>query len=152
MYNEQTWKEGELLAKKYMESIGYKIKYTNFSCVGVELDIVAILPKKVQIKHLKQEYKTKIKNAKQLKTKQILKKSLKNFTKTIDDLVVITEVKARRTGKFGTGADAVNDTKQMHIKRGAEFVSKMPEFKDMLIRFDVASVDSGKITYIEGAF
>jgi Holliday junction resolvase-like predicted endonuclease len=115
MFNDLTWKESEQKVQEYMKKYGYKILMTNFSCVGVELDIVAILPKKVQIKHLKQEYKTKIKNAKQLKTKQILKKSLKNFTKTIDDLVVITEVKARRTGKFGTGADAVNDTKQMHI-------------------------------------
>lgn len=152
MYNEQTWKEGELIAQKYMESIGYKIMYTNFSCVGVELDIVAILPKRVQIKKLKQEYKQKIKNAKLFKTKQILRKSFKNFAKTLNDLVVITEVKARRSGKFGNGADAVNESKQMHIKRGAEYISKMSQFKDMLIRFDVASVDSGKITYIEGAF
>ena len=45
MFNERTWKEGEKITQEYMKKNGYKIVYTNFSCVGVELDIVAILAK-----------------------------------------------------------------------------------------------------------
>ena len=53
MFNDDTWKYGEQLAQEYMKKAGYKIIYTNFAERGFELDIVAILPKKIQLKNLK---------------------------------------------------------------------------------------------------
>lgn len=150
MFKETTWKEGELRVQEYMKKNGYKILYTNFSCVGVELDIVAILPKKVQIKTLKQEYKQKMHEDK--KHKAIYKNSLKSLLKTIEDLLIITEVKARETDKYGLGSESISDFKKQNIIRGARFLQKDFRFDKMQFRFDVASVNGRQITYIEGAF
>ena len=80
MFNENTWKDGEAIAQRYMRKLGYKILYTNFSCVGVELDIVAILPKKVQCKKLKDGLKNKIKENKNRKnTIKILKRYFSRY-------------------------------------------------------------------------
>lgn len=150
MFKETTWKEGELRVQEYMKKNGYKILYTNFSCVGVELDIVAILPKKVQIKTLKQEYKQKMIVDK--KHKAVYKNSLKSLLKTIEDLLIITEVKARETDKYGLGSESISDFKKQNIIRGARFLQKDKIFSNMQFRFDVASVDGRQITYISGAF
>lgn len=150
MFNENTWHSGEKLAQEYMKKNGYKLLYTNFSCVGVELDIVAILPRKIQIKKLKQENKLKIKSDK--KNAKIYKKSLKGYLTEIQDLLVITEVKARETAKYGLGMEAVSDYKKHNIIRGARFLQKDKRFENMQIRFDIASVDGGELTYIENAF
>ena len=150
MFKETTWKEGELKIQEYMKKKGYKILYTNFSCVGVELDIVAILPKKVQIKSLKQEYKQKMLEDK--KHKNVYKSSLKSMLKTIDDLLIITEVKARETDKYGLGSESISDFKKQNIIRGARFLQKDTRFEKMQFRFDVANVDAGQITYIQDAF
>ena len=152
MFNEITWKNGENLAVKYLKKCGYKIVYTNFSCVGVELDIVSILPKKVQIKNLKIEMKEKLKSAKTKQDKIILKNSLRGLVKTAADLLVVTEVKARTTDRFGVGSEAVSETKRQNILRGARYLTSLKEFQNMQIRFDVASVDAEKINYIENAF
>ena len=53
MFNELTWRESELKVQDYMKNKGFKIVETNFSCVGVELDIVALLSKSVQKKQMK---------------------------------------------------------------------------------------------------
>ena len=83
MFNERTWKEGEKITQEYMKKNGYKIVYTNFSCVGVELDIVAILPKKVLYNIEKNRIKQEIKNAKNIKIKQNLKQKLKIIKKSL---------------------------------------------------------------------
>ncbi len=150
MFNERVWKEGEKIAQSYMKKNGYKIKYTNFSCVGVELDIVAILPAKVQKKNLENLLK------KQLKQdgvdSKILKNHYKNLINKLEDLLVICEVKSRSSDKYGEGHEAIDTKKMYHIRRGAEYLMNKSEFKDMQVRFDVASVDAGKLTYIVNAF
>lgn len=150
MFKEKTWRDGELQVQEFMKKKGYKILWTNFACVGVELDIVALLPKSVQVKRIKEEYNKKILSDKA--NKKLYKNSLKNFLKTIDDLIVITEVKARETDKYGLGLDAISDYKKDNIKRGARFLQTDKNLQKYQIRFDVASVDAGKITYIENAF
>ena len=152
MFNENTWKEGELLALKFMKKLGYKIVFTNFNAVGVELDIVAIYPKKVQQKVLKTKLKEEIKQISNKNDAMLLKQNYNLAKKTCNDLLVITEVKARSTEKFGLGAEAVSLKKQAHIRRGAEFLLKMDRFRNATVRFDVASVDAGKVNYIENAF
>ena len=150
MFKETTWKDGEKKVQDYMKRKGYKIVYTNFSCVGVELDIVAVLPKKVQVRSLKKEYKQKMLVDKP--RKQIYRCSLKTLLKSVEDMLVITEVKARETDKYGLGSDSISDFKKQNIIRGARFLQKDKRFDKMQFRFDVASVDAGKITYIDDAF
>lgn len=152
MYNEETWKMGEELAQTYMKKQGYKIIYTNFAVKGFELDIVATLSKKVQLKNLKKELKQKIKLAKTKQEKELLKNNLKTYKNKVNDLLVITEVKARADDRFGKGCECIDLKKRSHLIRGAKFLMQKPEFKSMQVRFDVASVDFGKITYIENSF
>ena len=152
MFNETTWKEGEKLALEYMKKKGYKILYTNFSCIGVELDIVALHTKSNQLKYLKQELAKKLKKSKTNDEKMVLKKIFENQKNLIEDILVITEVKSRVTNKFGKGFEAVSKQKQQNIIRGAKFLQKQEKFSKMSIRFDVASVDEGVVDYIENAF
>ena len=152
MFNEETWKMGEQLAQEYMKKNGYKIVYTNFAMRGFELDIVATLSKKIRLKNMKKENKEKIKNSKTVKEKMLLKNNFKNIKKTVTDLLVITEVKSRADDRFGKGCECIDLKKRSHLIRGAKFLTQKPEFKNMQVRFDIASVDSGKITYIENSF
>ncbi len=152
MLNIKTWKEGEKIVADYMKERGYKIIYTNFSCKIAELDIVAILPKKVQKSLIKAENLCQIAGLKEKTKIKMLKMNLKNRLKQTNDLLVITEVKARSNNKFGTGLDAITSQKRQHLRRGAEVLLKMKRFAGKEVRFDVASVDSGEITYIENAF
>lgn len=152
MYNDETWKLGEQLAQEYMKKHGYKILYTNFAERGFELDIVAILSSKEQYKKLKIETKKKLKTEKSNKVKKLLKNNLKNIKPTLKDMLVITEVKSRADGRFGKGCECIDLKKRSHLIRGAKYLSQMDKFKGMQIRFDVASVDYGKITYIENSF
>ncbi len=152
MFNENTWKEGELKTQQYMKMQGYKIIYTNFSCRGAELDIVAILPIKPQIKKLKLELKEKLKQEINSNLKKLYKQNYKNLKKDLNEILVITEVKARASEKFGEGVEAIDSIKMYHMNNGADYLLQKSEFKGMQVRFDVASVDSGKLTYIENAF
>ena len=151
MINKTVWKEGEKRATEYMKNNGFKIIKTNFSCVGVELDIVAILPKQAQKKSIKTKLKQMIKSADK-KEKKMLKISFKARMKQVEDLLVITEVKARTNDNYGEGKEAVSEQKQFNIIRGARYLQSLPEFAGYQIRFDVASVDGDEISYIEDAF
>ncbi len=152
MFNDETWKMGEQLAQEYMKKQGYKILYTNFADKGFELDIVARLSKFRQYKKLKQETKKKFKLAKTKQEKLLLKQNLKNAKNGLKDLLVITEVKSRADDRFGKGCECIDLKKRSHLIRGAKYLMQKPEFKDLQVRFDVASVDCGKITYIENSF
>ena len=152
MYNDETWKIGEQLTQDYMKKHGYKIIYTNFAERGFELDIVAMLSAKEQFKKIKAETKNKIKTEKSAKVKRLLKDNLKNIKPTLKDVLVITEVKSRADGRFGRGCECIDLKKRSHLIRGAKYLSQMERFKGIQIRFDVASVDYGKITYIENSF
>ena len=163
MFNDDTWKIGEQMAQEYMKKAGYKIVYTNFAERGFELDIVAILPKKIQFKNLKIDTKKKITELKeQLKDSKkkdkakakikLLKNNIKKVKETQKDLLVITEVKSRADDRFGKGCECIDLKKRSHLIRGAKYLMQMKEFQGMQVRFDIASVDYNKITYIENSF
>ncbi len=163
MFNDDTWKIGEQMAQEYMKKAGYKIIYTNFAERGFELDIVAILPKKIQLKNLKIDTKKKIIELKEkLKTDKkkdkikakikLFKNNNKNIKSTVKDLLVITEVKSRADDRFGKGCECIDLKKRSHLIRGAKYLSQMKQFEGMQVRFDIASVDYNKITYIENSF
>ena len=163
MFNDDTWKIGEQMAQEYMKKAGYKIVYTNFAERGFELDIVAILPKKIQFKNLKIDTKKRIAELKeQLKDSKkkdkakakikLLKNNIKKVKETQKDLLVITEVKSRADDRFGKGCECIDLKKRSHLIRGAKYLMQMKEFQGMQVRFDIASVDYNKITYIENSF
>ena len=186
MIDETVWKDGEKLVCEYMKENGYEVVYTNYRCLGVEVDIVAILRAKIQVKKLKTELKEKlnkldedIKKIKSKKYKKMDKSNPKKIFKVIgqidaidklkaqkkalkisykaqiahlDDILVVTEVKSRSSDKFGTGAESISEYKMNNIKKAGYYLLNNDKFKDVQIRFDVASVDGDIITYIDDAF
>ncbi len=152
MFNEKTWKDGEKLAQNYMKEKGFKIKYTNFKAGGVELDIVAVLTKKEQLKSLKEDTKKKLKNAPTQGMKDSLIQRSKALENELTDMLIVCEVKARSTADFGMGLEAVDENKQERLVKGARYLLGLKEFEGFGVRFDVASIDGGIVTYIENAF
>ena len=150
MFNDLTWKDSERKVQEYMRNKGFKIVETNFSCVGVELDIVSILSKSQQKKRMRSD--TKRRMIEDRPHRKVYKNSYKNALKELTDLLVITEVKGRVNDRFGKGVEAVTEQKRHNIIRGARYLQKDERFNNCQIRFDVASVDNGEITYIENAF
>jgi putative endonuclease len=66
--------------------------------------------------------------------------------------VVFCEVKTRTSDRFGVPAEAVTPLKQARLRAlAAQFLRDHPQPSQRL-RFDVASVRSGKVDVIEGAF
>ncbi|MET0145749.1 MAG: YraN family protein [Ilumatobacteraceae bacterium] len=67
-------------------------------------------------------------------------------------LVVIVEVKARRSDDFGPAAAAVGRAKQQRLRRlGAEWLAATG-VHGVEVRFDVVAITGGSIVVIEGAF
>lgn len=69
-----------------------------------------------------------------------------------DRLVVFCEVKARRSGRFGTAAEAVGRDKQARLRRLAArwLADHRPGASG--VRFDVATWDGGRFEVVEAAF
>jgi putative endonuclease len=72
------------------------------------------------------------------------------------ELLVICEVKTRRSGTFGSPAEAVTAAKQQRLRRAAlAFLAHPPGGRARYyndIRFDVASVRGRTVEVLEGAF
>jgi putative endonuclease len=67
--------------------------------------------------------------------------------------VVVCEVKARGSTRFGTPAEAVTRTKQLRIRRlAARWLREAAPFPARSVRFDVASVLGTSVSVVEGAF
>ncbi len=69
-----------------------------------------------------------------------------------DRLVVFCEVKARRSGRFGTAAEAVGRDKQARLRRIAGRWLADHRAGPSSIRFDVAAWDAGRFEVVEAAF
>lgn len=70
-----------------------------------------------------------------------------------DTCLIFFEVKARETGRAGTGAEAVDLRKQKKICRVADyyrFEHGISDFTEM--RYDCVAIDGGHITWIKNAF
>jgi putative endonuclease len=68
------------------------------------------------------------------------------------NVVVICEVKARRTDAYGTGFDAVTPTKQARLRRLAARWLSEARPAACEVRFDVVSVAGARIHVLEAAF
>ena len=69
-----------------------------------------------------------------------------------DRLVVFCEVKARRSGRFGSAAEAVGRDKQARLRRLAGRWLADHRTGASGIRFDVAAWDGGRFEVVEAAF
>lgn len=66
--------------------------------------------------------------------------------------VVVCEVKARRSARFGSPAEAVTPAKQRRVRRlGARWLREHG-VRCQEVRFDVAAVAGHQVTVLEGAF
>jgi len=69
-----------------------------------------------------------------------------------DRLVVFCEVKARRSARFGSAAEAVGRDKQARLRRLAARWLTEHRGGASAIRFDVAAWDAGRFEVVEAAF
>ena len=67
-------------------------------------------------------------------------------------LVVVCEVKARRTSDYGFAAEAVTASKQARIRRLALDFLAANELRGVTLRFDVAAVTGTEIDVYEDVF
>jgi putative endonuclease len=67
-------------------------------------------------------------------------------------LLVVCEVKARRSDRLGHPAEAVTPAKQRRLRRLAAAYAAESPFYFTGIRFDVATLLGGDLDVIEGAF
>ncbi|HUC06170.1 MAG TPA: YraN family protein [Acidimicrobiales bacterium] len=67
-------------------------------------------------------------------------------------LLVVCEVKARRTESMGTPAEAVTTAKQRRIRRQATAFLRTTTVRYDVVRFDVACRLASSLHVIEGAF
>lgn len=147
MFNENTWKDGEKLAQAYLKKQGYKILGTNEIFWHWEADIVAMLPARKVKANLKA----------QLKAGTITKQSYTWAKQGVQDTLVIVEVKARVTNKYGNPEEAVDLKKQHHLRKFALVYTEGHKLT-CPVRFDVISVcyknQNGKpeLKHIENAF
>jgi putative endonuclease len=66
--------------------------------------------------------------------------------------LVFVEVKARTTGEFGSGLEAVTRHKQRRLaSMAAEYLARSG-LADVPCRFDVVAIDDGKVTVVANAF
>ncbi len=69
-----------------------------------------------------------------------------------DDTIVFCEVKTRRSDVFGTASTAVDQRKQVRVRRlGAAWLAAHGERRGD-VRFDVAAIDGVHLEIIEAAF
>ncbi|HMQ67386.1 MAG TPA: YraN family protein [Ignavibacteria bacterium] len=79
------------------------------------------------------------------------------FEDVKNKILIFAEVKTRRNKNFGKPEDAINFTKQEHIKKAAMgFVSENEKFSDHDLRIDVISIllkdGKAEIEHFENAF
>ena len=67
-------------------------------------------------------------------------------------VVVIVEVKARRTDRYGTPAEAVTPAKQQRLRALALRYLADTGIRSRSIRFDVVAILGGRLEVREGAF
>jgi putative endonuclease len=70
----------------------------------------------------------------------------------VGDVVVFSEVKARRRSGFGGAAAAVDERKQQQIRSLAESWLRLNGARVDQVRFDVIAIDGVHLTHHEAAF
>lgn len=142
MFNKRVWIDGETRAQKYLKKLGYKIIGTNMKVAGVEIDIIALCPKRLLKKELELEYR-------QGKVTQF---SYIATAKNLEDTLVFVEVKARSSAEFGMPFEAVDANKQYRIRRAAKVFIARGDYEGMPVRFDIVSILDDQLEHLKNAF
>ena len=71
---------------------------------------------------------------------------------TKENIIIFVEVKLRNSKSFGHGFDALSRNKKKNIIKAAGDYLLSHSYGNYNVRFDVASIDEGKLSYIENAF
>lgn len=142
MNNKSVWINGEVLAQQYLIKQGYKIIGTNVKLANIEVDIVAVCPKKVLLKELKNEYKNGA----------IIKSSYLAEIKNTFDTLVFVEVKTRANDSYGLPQEAVNTIKQNKIRKFAQMFTNNNKYSNMPVRYDIIAFLGEDLTHIKNAF
>jgi len=69
-----------------------------------------------------------------------------------DTTLIFVEVKYRKSRAFGSGLESITGKKKRNIIESARFYIHKNALYSHNVRFDIASVDGDKLTYVEGAF
>jgi putative endonuclease len=69
-----------------------------------------------------------------------------------DGMLVFVEVKMRCNASYGSGFEAISDVKKRNIISVARYYLQKNSMQDCNVRFDVASLDGGRLHYFENAF
>lgn len=69
-----------------------------------------------------------------------------------DRLLVVCEVKARTSDRFGSPLEAVTPAKCRRLRRLAAAYLQQAGPRGVVVRFDVAAILAGQIEVVEGAF
>ncbi|MEG1559683.1 MAG: ribonuclease HII [Clostridia bacterium] len=105
---------GELIAEKYLNALGYRTLEKNYRADSKEIDLIML----------------------------------------DNDTVVFAEVKARSSGLYGAGRDAVTAKKKENLTIAADFYARANNLMDSKMRFDVIEVDlkTFSVSHIKSAF
>lgn len=142
MNNVKNWVSGEVLAKEYLEKLGYKIVELNYKNELGEIDIIAIDPLDRQVNALKERFESG----------EIDEKIYNRFLKFCENTLVFVEVKTRENENFGSPFYAINRKKKIKISQVANAYIKHKNMAGVNYRFDAIGVTDGAVEHIENAF
>ncbi len=136
---------GEQIACEYLEENGYEIINRNLKLTSCEVDIVAVayFDKRGNLINQKSTFLVKLfaKLGRNIEKKSVGERTL-----------VFVEVKTRDTDEHGAPEEAVDGYKKgRYVTAAKSYITKYGE-QNTPIRFDVITVEDGKVNHIENAF
>ncbi len=69
-----------------------------------------------------------------------------------DAILIFVEVRSKSGSAYGSGLESITRKKIRNIIESARFYIHKNSLYSHNVRFDVASIDGNKLTYVEGAF
>ena len=136
---------GEQIACEYLEDKGYTILHRNLKLTSCEVDIVAEAYFD-ETGHLISQKPTFL-------DKLLAKFGKKREKKNVGErTLVFVEVKTRESEEHGAPEEAVDGYKKgRYVTAAKSYITKYGE-QNTPIRFDVITVEDGKVNHIENAF
>ena len=136
---------GEELAVKYLAEKGYKILHRNLKLAKCEIDIVAEAYFDNFGNLIRQKHRFVDKIKKLFSRKSAVKQQSERT-------LIFVEVKTREGEEHGAPEEAVDGYKKgRYITAAKNYIEKYSE-QNTPVRFDVITIEDGKVNHIENAF